>query len=95
MQQVLLNFVFMHTAVKKIQFFYSWALNFLFMRNFVQKKIIYFEWMRNFVQNWFRIDKKMMRNFVQKSHFVQNHETVAQENWLFRGNPSRNGKVAG
>ena len=38
--------------------------------------------MRNFVQNWFRIDTKMMRNFVQKNHLVQNHETVAQENQL-------------
>ena len=44
--------------------------------------------MRNFVQNWCRIDTKIMRNFVQKSHFVQNHETVAQENQLFRGNPT-------
>ena len=40
-----------------------------------------------FVQNWFRIDTKMMRNFEVKSHFVQNHATVAQENWLFCGNP--------
>ena len=39
--------------------------------------------MRNFVQKWFCIDTKLMRNFVQKSHFVQKHETVAQENLLF------------
>jgi len=38
--------------------------------------------MRNFVQNWFRIDTKMMRNFVQ------NHETDAYENRVFRGNPT-------
>ena len=25
--------------------------------------------MRNFVQNWFRIDTKMIRNFVQKKSF--------------------------
>jgi len=32
-------------------------------------------------QNWFRIDTKMMWNFMQKkSNFVQNHTTVAQEN---------------
>ena len=43
--------------------------------------------MRNLVQNWFCIDTKIMRNFVQKSNFVQNHETAAQENQLFRGNP--------
>ena len=33
------------------------------------------------------IDVKMMQNFVQKNHFVQKHETVAQENLLFCGNP--------
>ena len=43
--------------------------------------------MRNFVPNWFRIDTKRMRNFVQKSPFVQNHETVAKENQLFGRNP--------
>ena len=37
--------------------------------------------MRNFVQNWFRIDTKLMRNVVQK------RKTVLQENLLFRGNP--------
>ena len=35
--------------------------------------------MRNFVQSWFCIDTKMMRNCVQKSHFVENHATVAQD----------------
>ena len=49
------------------------------MQNFMHKKFIYFERMRNFVKNWFRIDTKMMRNLMLKSHFVQNHETVAQE----------------
>ena len=56
------------------------------MRIFVPKNI-YFELMRNFVPNWFRMDTKMMRNFVQKSPFVQNHETVAKENQLFGRNP--------
>ncbi len=42
-------------------------------------------------QNWFRIDAKWMRNGCEisfkKSNFVKNHETVAQENLLFPGNP--------
>ena len=63
-------------------------LKFRIHAKFRARKFIYFEWMRNFVQNWFRIDTKMMRNFAQKSYFVQNHATVAQENWLFRGNPT-------
>ena len=50
------------------------------------KKNINFEWMPNFVQNLFRIDTKMMWNYMQKSHFVLNHATVAHANWLFRGN---------
>ena len=33
------------------------------------KKIIYFKWTCNFVQNWFRIDTKMMQNFVHKKSF--------------------------
>ena len=61
---------------------------FVFIRNFVQIKNIYFEKLRNFVQIWFRIVTKLMQNFVQKSHFVQKRETVAQESLLFRGNPS-------
>ena len=44
-------------------------LNFVFMRNFVHEKFIYFKWMRNFLQNWFRIDTKIMQNFVQKKSF--------------------------
>ena len=44
--------------------------------------------MRNFVQSWFRVEMKMMRNFVKKSHFLQNHATVAQANLLFRGHPN-------
>ena len=44
-------------------------LNFVFMNTFV-KKIIQFEWIRNFVQNWFCINTKMMRNFMQKSHLM-------------------------
>ena len=60
------------------------------MRNVMKNSDINFVIIRNFVQNWFRIDTKMMRNFVQKKHFVQNHETIAQENRLFRGNPTPN-----
>ena len=37
-------------------------------------------------QNRFCIDTKWMQNFVKKSNFVQQHETVAQENLLFNGN---------
>ena len=48
----------------------------MFMRNFVPKKIFIFEF------NGFRIETKLMRNFVQKD------ETVVQENLMFRGNPS-------
>ena len=60
-------------------FSYSWALLKLSIHaKFRAKKLF----MHNFGQNWFRIDTKMMRNLVQ------NHETVAQENLLFRGNPS-------
>ena len=44
-------------------FLYSFAIS--------CKKKIYFEKMRNFVQTWFRNDTKIMRNFVQNSHFVQ------------------------
>ena len=51
-------------------------LNSIFIRNFVQKKLFIFE------RNWFRIETKLMRNFVQKD------ETVVQENLMFRGNPS-------
>ena len=76
--------IFMQISWKKSD------LNFLFMSNFVQKKIIYFEWMCNFVQNWFHIDTQMMQNFMQKSHFMQNHGTDAQENWVFWGNPKGN-----
>ncbi len=54
-------------------------LNFVLMRIFLQKNYL-FRMNAHFVQNWFRIDMKMMRKFVQKSHFVQNHATVAQEN---------------
>jgi len=72
MQHILLNFVFMHTAVQKFQFF-------VFMRNFVENLLFISNELRYFVQNWFRIDTKMMRNFVQKSHFLQNHTSVAQE----------------
>ena len=54
------------------------CLKFYIQVNFVQKKIIF---SRNFVQNWFRIDTKLMRNFVQKL------ETLVKENLLFRGNP--------
>ena len=43
----------------------------------------------HFMQTWFRIDTKMMRNFVQKSHFVQKRETEAQQHLLFRGNPTQ------
>ena len=50
--------------------------------------------MRNFVKSWFRIDTKVIRNFVQKSHFAQKGEPVAQENLLFRGNPTRNTDVS-
>ena len=50
------------------------------MRNFEQKIFFYFERIHNFVQNWFRLNTKVMRNFVQKSPFVQNHLTAAQEN---------------
>ena len=39
------------------------------------------------MQTWFHIDTKMMQNFVQKSHFVQKRETVAEKNLLFCGNP--------
>ena len=53
------------------------------------KKQIQLEWMHNFVHTWFRIDKKMMRNFVQKNHFLQNRETVPKENLLFCGNLSK------
>ena len=41
-----------------------------------------------FRANLFRVDSKIMQNFVQKSHFVQKRETVAQENLLHRGNPN-------
>ena len=40
-----------------------------------------------FVQNWFRVDTKLMRNFMQKE-VLQKRETFAQENLLFRGTPS-------
>ena len=88
----------------QFQFSYSWAvqnylrkwsvyhekfwLKFRIHAKFRAKQFIYYEWMCNFVQNWFSIDTKIMRKFVQKSHFLQNHATGAQENWLFRGNPS-------
>ena len=89
-----------NTALQKFKFFWFMGiakmtcihaqyheifwLKFRIHAKFRVKKIIYFEWMRNFVKNCFRIDTKMMQNFVQKkSHFVQKHETVAQENWLF------------
>ena len=39
------------------------------------QKNVYFEKMRNFVQTWFLIDTKMMRNLVQKKHFVLISET--------------------
>ena len=63
-------------------------LKFRIHAKFRAKQFIYYEWMCNFVQNWFSIDTKIMRKFVQKSHFLQNHATVAQENWLFCGHPS-------
>ena len=72
--------VFMCNIMKKF------LLNFCNHVKLCVKKIINFEWMHNFVQNWFRIDTKMMPNFMQKSHFVENHATVVQENWLFHGN---------
>ena len=44
--------------------------------------------MRSFVQTLFRIDTKMMLDFVKKSNFAQKRKTVPQESLLFRGNPS-------
>ena len=38
--------------------------------------------MCKFVRNWYCIETKLMRNFVQK------HETVAQEKLLFREKPN-------
>ena len=35
-------------------------------------------------------DTKWMQNVVQKSHFVVKHQTVGQENLLFRGHPIQN-----
>ncbi len=44
--------------------------------------------MRSFVQALFRIDTKIMLDFVKKSNFAQKRETVAQESLLLRVNPS-------
>ena len=77
--QTVLNFVFMHnTNCTKIS-----ISIFIFMGSAkLLAKMICISWKNsdlNFV---------FMQNFVQKSHFLQNHATVAQENWLFCGNPS-------
>ena len=87
MQQIVLNFVFMrNTAAQKFQIHGRCTItckNDLYLYAISRKNYdLNFAFMRNFVQNWFRIDTKMMRNFVQKNHLVQNHETVAQENQL-------------
>ena len=65
-----------NTAIQKFQFFVfmgnimkNFWLKFRIYAKFRAKIIIYFEWMRNFVQNCFRIDTKMTRNFVQKKSF--------------------------
>ena len=39
------------------------------MRNFVENLLFISNELRYFVQNWFRIDTKMMRNFVHKKSF--------------------------
>ena len=93
MQELCFNKTNSHNTVQIFKFLYICAIchetnitYFVFIRNFVQKNI--------FISNECAIsckpgfvDTKMMRNFVQTSHFVQKRETVAQENLLFRGNP--------
>ena len=69
-------YLFEQYVIQQILFSYSctksctnYDFYYVFIRKFVKIKNIYFEWMRNFVQAWFRIDAKMMRNFVQKMSF--------------------------
>ena len=65
-------------------------LNFVFMRNFVQKKIFISNECAISCKTGFVLIRKWCGISCKKSHFVQNHETVAQENRLFRGNPTLN-----
>jgi len=53
------------------------------MRNFVKKYMFRIN-AQLFLQNRFRIDTK----YLQNSHFLQKHETLAQQTLLFRGNPT-------
>ena len=98
-----------HHIVQKIPIFvhYFWNYKHEFMRKIMEnlwlilyscviscKNDFFFEWKRTFMQNWLCIDTELMRNFVQKSHFVQKHEIVGQWNLLFRGRTFRRPKTA-
>ena len=61
------NITFLYSCAKPCK---DYDFYYVFIRNFVPKNI-YFEWLRNFVQTWFRIDKKMMRNFVQNAKLMR------------------------
>ena len=54
----------------------SWT-NYLFQMN-----------VQFFCKTGFILISKWWRILCKKSHFMQNHSTVAKENWLFPGNPS-------
>ena len=74
------NITFLYSCAKPCKdndFYYVFIRNFVpkniyfeWLRNFVPKNI-YFEWLRNFVQTWFRMDKKMMQNFVQNAKLMR------------------------
>ena len=69
----------MHNIMKKSD------LNFIFMENFLKKDYLF--WMNakfrvKLVLYW----NKDYAEFCAKKPFVQNHATITQENWLFRGN---------
>ena len=64
--------------------------NFLFMWNFVQKKLFILNECAVLCKTGFILIRKWCGISCKKSHFVQNHGTVAQENWVFWGNPKGN-----
>jgi len=69
----------------------SWKnsdLNFVFMQNFVQKKLFISNECAISFKTGFVLIRKWCEISCKKSHFVQNHATVVQENWLSRGNPT-------
>ena len=85
----------------KILFFrYPWALPIFVCKNYANI-MTYSIFMRNFVKKWYFSNKCpiyrktgfwLTRNWCEisckKSHLMQEHETLAQKNLLFRGNPT-------